>query len=606
MVHLEINGHVTEVEPGTTILQAAQQQHIDIPTMCFLEGVNQVGACRMCAVEVEGRPRLMTACETEATEGMVVRTNSARARHAREVLFELMMSDHPADCLHCARDGDCELQDLGRTLGVSTSRFAGKLSRSQVDDSSRAIVLDASKCILCRRCVSVCNEVQGVGALSVQNRGFHSQVGPGGDLLLDQAACALCGQCTVVCPVDAIHEADGTRNVWQALADPSKTVVVQTAPAVRAALGEEFGLPAGTLVTGKMVSALRELGFDHVFDTNFAADLTIMEEGYELLGRLVAHFRGLGAVDDEQVVALGLADLPEPTLPMITSCSPGWIKYVEHFYPEHLAHLSSCKSPHMMLGALTKTWLAQRQGLDAHDVVTVSVMPCTAKKFEAGRPEMSRDGIPDVDAVLTTRELGRMLHQAGVDFTHLPDAEFDNPMGVSTGAADIFGTTGGVAEAALRTVYEVVTGRALPYDAIQLTAIRGLEQMKSATIRLEGVLPQWSFLEGADVPIAVTSGLKGAAVLMDQIVAGASPYLFIEVMGCPGGCISGGGQPRPTTDEIRHKRMEALYREDAGKPLRRSHTSPAIQQVYAEFLGSPDGHLSHELLHTRYTARRPV
>ncbi|MBN9373998.1 MAG: (2Fe-2S)-binding protein, partial [Cellulomonas sp.] len=367
MVHLEINGHVTEVEPGTTILQAAQREHIEIPTMCYLEGVNQVGACRMCAVEVEGRPRLMTACETEATEGMVVRTNSARARHAREVLFELMMSDHPADCLHCARDGDCELQDLGRTLGVSTSRFAGKMSRSQVDDSSRAIVLDASKCILCRRCVSVCNEVQGVGALSVQNRGFHSQVGPG-DLLLDQAACALCGQCTVVCPVDAIHEADGTRAVWQALADPSKTVVVQAAPAVRAALGEEFGLPAGTLVTGKMVSALRELGFDHVFDTNFAADLTIMEEGYELLGRLVAHFRGLGLVDDEQVAALGLADLPEPTLPMITSCSPGWIKYVEHFYPEHLAHLSSCKSPHMMLGALTKTWLAQRQGLDPHDV----------------------------------------------------------------------------------------------------------------------------------------------------------------------------------------------------------------------------------------------
>jgi NADH-quinone oxidoreductase subunit G/NADP-reducing hydrogenase subunit HndD len=606
MVHLEINGHVTEVEPGTTILQAAEQQHIEIPTMCYLEGINQVGACRMCAVEVEGRPRLMTACETEATEGMVVRTNSPRARHAREVLFELLMSDHPADCLHCARDGDCELQDLGRTLGASQSRFVGKLSRSQIDDSSGAIVLDASKCILCRRCVSVCNEVQGVGALSVQNRGFLSQVGPGGDLLLDQAACALCGQCTVVCPTDAIHEADGTRSVWQALADRSKTVVVQAAPAVRAALGEEFGLPAGTLVTGKMVTALRELGFDHVFDTNFAADLTIMEEGYELLGRLVAHFRGLGAVDDDQVAALGLADLPEPVLPMITSCSPGWIKYVEHFYPERLAHLSSCKSPHMMLGALTKTWLAQRQGLDPHDVVTVSVMPCTAKKFEAGRPEMSHDGIPDVDAVLTTRELGRMLHQAGVDFTHLPDGEFDNPMGMSTGAADIFGTTGGVTEAALRTVYEVVTGRVLPYEAVQLTAIRGLEQMKSATIRLEDVLPQWSFLEGVDVPIAVTSGLKGAAVLMDQIVGGDSPYLFIEVMGCPGGCISGGGQPRPTTDEIRLLRMAALYREDAGKPLRRSHTNPAIQQVYAEFLGSPDGHISHELLHTHYTARTPV
>lgn len=606
MVRLEINGHVTEVDAGTTILQAAARENVDIPTLCYLEGVNEVGACRMCAVEVEGRPRLATACETEVTDGMVVRTHSPRARHAREVLFELLMSDHPADCLHCVRDGDCELQDLGRTLGVSASRFEGKRSRSQVDDSSLAIVLDASKCILCRRCVSVCNDVQGVGALNVQNRGFGSQVGPGGDLLLDQAACALCGQCTVVCPVDAIHEADGTQRTWQALADPSKTVIVQAAPAVRAALGEEFGLPAGTLVTGKMVTALRELGFDHVFDTNFGADLTILEEGYELLGRLVANFRSLGVVDDDQVAALGLADLPEPVLPMITSCSPGWIKYVEHFYPDRLAHLSSCKSPHMMVGALAKTWLAQRSRLDPHDVVVVSVMPCTAKKFEAGRPEMTEDGVPDVDVVLTTRELGRMLRQAGVDFTRLPDGEFDSPMGLSTGAADIFGTTGGVAEAALRTVHEVVTGRVLPDEAVQLTAIRGLDRMKSATVRFEDVLPPWSFLEGVEVPIAVTSGLKGAAELMDQIAAGESLYLFIEVMGCPGGCISGGGQPRPTTDEIRRKRMEALYREDAGKPLRRSHLSPAVQQLYAEFLGVPDGHLSHELLHTHYTARTRV
>ncbi|MCL2463719.1 MAG: NADH-dependent [FeFe] hydrogenase, group A6 [Micrococcales bacterium] len=606
MVRLEINGHVTEVEPGTSILDAARGEHIEIPTACYLKGINQVGACRLCAVEVEGNRYLMTACETQATEGMVVRTNSPRARHARKVLFELIMSDHPMDCLHCARDGDCELQDLGRTLGVSESRFGGPLSRSQIDDSSGAIVLDASKCILCRRCVAVCNEVQEVGALNIQNRGFHSQVGPGGDLLMDQAACSLCGQCTVVCPVDAIHESDGTQRVWDALADPTKTVVVQTAPAVRVALGEEFGMPAGTLVTGKMVTALRDMGFDYVFDTDFAADLTIMEEGYELLGRLVAHFRQQGAVTDEQVAALGLAELPAPVLPMITSCSPGWIKYVEHFYADQLAHLSSCKSPHMMLGALIKSWFATRAELDPKNVVTVSVMPCTAKKFEIDRPEMSHDGMADVDAVITTRELGRMLRQMGIDFVHLADGQFDSPMGTASGAGDIFGATGGVAEAALRTIYEVVTGRVLDRDGLQVGAIRGLENVKSVTVHLDDVLPQWSFLEGVEVPIGVTSGLRGAGRLMDDVVMNNSPYLFIEVMGCPGGCISGGGQPRPTTDAVRRLRLDALYRQDASKPFRRSHTNPAIAQVYAEFLGEPDGHVSHRLLHTHYTKRTPV
>jgi len=606
MIELEINGHITEVEPGTTLLQAAKQEHIEIPTMCYLEGLNRPGACRMCAVEVEGYPRLMTACETKATNGMIVHTNSARARHARKVLYELLMSDHPTDCLHCARNGACELQDLGRTLGVSESRFIGQMSRDQFDDSSCAIVFDASKCILCRRCVAVCNDVQDVGTLSVQNRGFHSQVGPGADLLFDQAACSLCGQCTVVCPVDAIREADGTQRVWDALSNPKKTVIVQTAPAIRVALGEEFGLPAGTSVTGQVVTALRDMGFDYVFDTNYGADLTIMEEGYEFLGRLVAHFRKLGAVGDEQLAALGLPELPEPVLPMITSCSPGWIKYVEHFYADQLAHVSTCKSPHIMLGALTKAWFAQHQGLDPHDVYNVSVMPCTAKKFEVDRPELSHDGMPDVDAVITTRELGRMLRQMGIDFAHLTDGCFDNPMGTSSGAADLFGATGGVAEAALRTVYEVVTGRALDREGTLVTAIRGIENVKSVTVHFEDVLPQWSFLEGVDVPIGVTSGLRGAGQLMDEIVRGDSPYLFIEVMGCPGGCVGGGGQPRPTTPEIRHLRAEALYREDAGKPLRRSHTNPEIQQIYADFLGKPDGPLSHRLLHTHYTKRTPV
>ena len=610
MIRLEINGQPTEVAAGTTILEAARQRRIEIPTACYLEGISRVGACRLCAVEVEGRRNLMTACETEVAEGMVVRTNSPRVRHARQVLFELMISDHPMDCLHCARDGECQLQDLGRTLGVKQSRFQGTLSRSQLDDSSSAIVLDAAKCIMCRRCVAVCNQVQEVGTLNVQSRGFHSQVGPGDDLLFDQATCSLCGQCTVVCPVDAIHEADGTERVWSALADPAKTVIVQTAPAVRVALGEEFGLPAGTLVTGKTVSALRDMGFDYVFDTNFGADLTVMEEGYEFLGRLVAHFRALGALNDEQVAALGLPALPpDPVLPMITSCSPGWIKYVEHFYPGELAHLSTCKSPHMMVGALTKSWFATRMGLDPRDIVTVSVMPCTAKKFEADRPEMSAEGVPDVDAVITTRELGRMLRQMGVDFPHLEDGEFDDPLGLSSGAADIFGTTGGVAEAALRTLHELVTGRLLDQDGLAVGAIRGFEEVKSTTIRFHDVLPAWSFLEGVEVPIGVTSGLRGAGRLMAEVAAGTSPYLFIEVMGCPGGCVTGGGQPRPRTETIeavRRARAEALYRDDAGKPLRRSHTNPALTQLYEEFLGQPNSQVSHRLLHTHYTKRSRV
>lgn len=604
MTRLTINGHELDVAADATILEAAEGAGIGIPTLCYLKDLNEIGACRMCVVEMTGEKHLMASCVTPVREGMVVQTASPRVRHARQVLYELIMSDHPTDCLHCARNGTCELQDLGATLGVPTSRFEGRRSKSFVDDSSVAVVLDSAKCILCRRCVAMCNEVQGVGTLNVQHRGFGSQVGPGDGILFADAACSLCGQCTTVCPVDALHEADGTAAVWKALADPEKVVVVQTAPAVRAALGEEFGLPAGTLVTGRMVSCLRELGFDHVFDTNFAADLTIIEEGYELLRRLVADAVARRAVFGPQVAALGLGHLPETAeLPMITSCSPGWVKYVEHFYPDELGHLSTCKSPHMMLGALTKSWFASQAGIDPAKIFVVSVMPCTAKKFEVTRPELTNDGLPNVDAVLTTRELGRMARQAGIDFTALPEGAFDSPMGVSTGAADIFGVTGGVMEAALRTVVELLTGTPVAPDYLAFAPIRGLDRVKSAKLRLTGLRPEWAFLEGVELSVAVTNGLRGASELMDEIAAGTSPHHFVEVMGCPGGCISGGGQPRLTTPEVRQKRLEAIYREDAGKTLRTSHTNPDIERLYAEFLAEPGSEVPHRLLHTRYTQR---
>jgi len=605
MIHLTVDGRPLLAEDGETVLQVATRNHIEIPTLCHLKDVHKTGACRLCVVEVEGSKNLVASCIAPATEGMVVRTSTQRVRKARKVLYELMLSDHPADCLHCERNQSCEFQRVGEILNVRSARFEGRRSRALVDDTSPSVVRDTSKCILCRRCVTVCNEVQGVGALNAQHRGFTTEIGPGGDLLLGSAVCAFCGQCTTVCPVDALHEADSTAAVWKALADPNKVVVVQTAPAVRAALGEEFGLPAGTIVTGRMAEALRRLGFDYVFDTNFTADLTILEEGTELLARIVSLFRSKGLVSDERLAKLGMPEhLPAPVLPMVTSCSPGWIKYVEHFHSPLLDHLSTCKSPHMMLGALTKSWFAERTGIDPKKMFVVSVMPCTAKKFEVTRPEMQNGGVRNVDAVLTTRELGRMVREAGLGFPTLPDGRFDNPMGQSTGAADVFGVTGGVMEAALRTVYELVTGRPLPFDRLHVAPIQGFDRIKSASFTLAEVKPEWDFLEGVEVGVAVTSGLAGARVLMDQIAEGKSPYLFIEVMGCPGGCISGGGQPRLTTDEVRQKRLEAIYREDEGKPIRKSHENPDILKLYTEFLGTPNGHRSHELLHTTYTVRK--
>jgi len=604
MINVKINNKEISVQEGTTILEAAKQENIMIPSLCYLEGVHKFGSCRICVVEVDGARNLQASCITPVTEGMVIHTNSERVRKARKVLYELMLSDHPKECLQCSRNQNCEFQKLGELMQLDQSRLEGEHSKNIIDATSPSIVRDNSKCILCRRCVTICNEVQGIGILNPQFRGFATEISPGPELPLGSAACAYCGQCTTVCPVGAIKEKDSTQAVWQALMDPGKTVIVQTAPAIRVALGEEFGYEPGTIVTGKMVSALKEMNFDYVFDTNFTADLTIMEEGTELLGRLVGAMHAGAVITDEQLGRTGFkaADSP-PVLPMITSCSPGWIKYIEHYFPEEIGHLSTCKSPHMMLGALCKSYFAEKINVDPKDMFVVSVMPCTAKKFEITRPEMVNNGVPNVDAVITTRELAKMIKEAGVSFTSLPEGVIDNPLGLSTGAADIFGAPGGVMEAALRTVYEIVTGRELPFEKLHVAPIQGLERIKTAELTIQDAKEEWAFLNGITVKIATTSGLKGASMLMDEVKNGESPYHFIEVMGCPGGCISGGGQPRMTNDEVRKKRIQAIYAEDEGKILRKSHENPYITSIYKDYLERPLGHKSHELLHTSYTKR---
>ena len=588
MINLTINDKAVQVKEGTTIFEAAKQNNILIPHFCYMENVHKIGSCRICVVEVEGAKNLMASCVTEAKERMVVHTNSERVRNVRKVIYELMLSDHPKECLTCWRNKNCELQDLGNLIQIDEYRYEGAKSKDFIDSSSPSIVRDSSKCVLCRRCVTVCNEIQGVSLMNPHHRGFSTVIGPSEDELLGESVCTNCGQCVLVCPVGALKEKDSTEQVWEALYDKSKTVIVQTAPAVRATLGELFGYEPGTLVTGKMASALHEIGFRYVFDTNFGADLTIMEEGSEFLERLKNVFT---------------SQKKDAVLPMITSCSPGWIKYVEHQYPDKLSHLSSCKSPHMMLGALAKSYFAEKIGVDPANMFLVSVMPCTAKKFEITRPEMYNDGLANVDAVITTRELGRMIKDAGIDFRNLPDGNFDSPLGLSSGAADIFGTTGGVMEAALRTVYELVTGRELPTEGLHLQPLMGLDRIKTAELMIEKALPEFEFLDGVTVKVAVTSGLRGAAELLNEIKEGTSPYHFIEVMGCPGGCISGGGQPRPVNDAIRLLRLEAIYREDEGKVLRKSHENQDILTLYHDFLGAPLGHKSHDLLHTVYTPR---
>lgn len=584
-VKIEINNMPLEVEKGTTILNAAKKLGINIPTLCYLEGLQNPGSCRVCVVEVEGANALQPACVTEVRDGMKIKTNNKRVRNARKTVLELLLSSHPWECNTCDRNQNCELQKLADEYGIREVRFQSVKDKLPLDESTPGIVRDPNKCILCRRCVTACQEVQMVGTLGPRARGFDTIIVPGqGDILAD-AVCVQCGQCAAVCPVGAISERDDTEKVWDALENPNKYVVVQTAPAIRAALGECFDLPAGTLVKGRMVAALKRLGFDQVFDTNFGADLTIIEEGNELLSRLRKK----------------LVDKDENTkLPMFTSCSPGWINYMENFYPELMNNVSTCKSPQQMFGAVAKTYFADEIGKKKEDMVVVSIMPCTAKKFECNRDEMVDSGVQDVDYVLTTRELGKMIKQAGIDFANLPDEEMDAPLGISTGAADIFANTGGVMEAALRTAYEIVTGKDLPFDKLHVTPVQGLEGVKEAELTIKEALPDWKFLEGVTLKVAVAHGLGNANKVIEAILSGEKEYHFVEIMTCPGGCIGGGGQPRLTTDEVRKARIQAIYKEDEGRELRKSHENPSIVQLYKDFLGEPLGEKSHHLLHTHY------
>ena len=597
MPNISIDGTAVVAPEGASILTAAKSVGVEIPTLCFLEGIDALGACRMCVVEVEGGKTLVAACSTPAAEGMKVITNSRRVREARRTVMDLLLSEHEGDCRYCNRGDDCELAELASVLGSREPRYQGEKPEVVVDDSTPALVRDSGKCIKCRRCVSVCSAMQGVGALAPQGRGYHTVIGPAFTLPLSQVACVQCGQCVAVCPVGAITERSHADAVWAALENKDKHVVVQTAPAIRAALGECFDLPPGTLVTGRMVTALRRLGFDAVFDTNFAADLTIMEEGTELLMRLRA---ALGPTNG----STGPAE--EPALPLMTSCSPGWIKFAEYFFPQFLPNLSSCKSPQQMFGAIAKTYYAAKIGVKPEDMVVVSVMPCTAKKFESGRPEMYGSGVRDVDYVLTTRELAAMIRTAGLEFATLEEGAMDSPLGISSGAADIFANSGGVMEAALRTAYEIVTGRPVPGNNLHVRPVEGLEGIKEASVPITDPVPEWSFLDGVELKVAVVHGLGNARTLLERLVKGTASYHFVEVMTCPGGCIGGGGQPRFTDDSVRQARMDAIFREDEGKVMRTSHTNPDVQKLYAEFLDHPLSEKSHELLHTHYEARPRV
>lgn len=574
MVNIKINGMPLSVPNGISILEAARYAGIEIPTLCYLKDINEIGACRICMVEVKGARSLVTACVYPVNEGMEVFTNTEKVRSSRKITLELILSTHDRKCLSCVRSGNCELQQLCKEFGVDNeTRYEGANPHYEFDDSAAHMIRDNNKCILCRRCVAAC-DMQKISVIGANARGFDTHISSAFDKDLADVSCISCGQCIVNCPTGALVEKDDTDKALAAINDPEKYVIVQTAPSIRATLGECFGMSIGTNVQGKMVAALRRLGFDKVFDTDFAADLTIMEEAHEFIERVQN-----GGV-----------------LPMITSCSPGWVNYCEHYFPDMIPNLSTCKSPQQMFGAMLKTYFAEKEGIDPKKIVSVSVMPCTAKKFEIGRDDQDAAGVPDVDIAITTRELARLIKRCGIDFTVLPDEKFDDPMGESTGAAVIFGATGGVMEAALRTAVEVLTGEELAN--LDFTDVRGTQGVKEATYNVAGM----------DVKVAVASGLGNARTLLNKVKSGEADYQFIEIMGCPGGCVNGGGQPQVSGDvrnftDVRGIRASVLYQNDSAKPIRKSHENPAIKKLYEEYLGEPGSHKAHETLHTSYVKR---
>ena len=576
LITLKIDDKEVKVKKGTTVLEAARQAEVDVPTLCFLKDINEVGDCRMCIVEIEGRRGFIPSCVQKAEEGMIVHTNTKNVADARRVILELIISNHKVECLTCTRSGNCELQELAKKFNIRDIEFPGTIIEHEIDDVSPSIVRDFSKCVLCRRCVATCKNVQKIGAIDCINRGFESCVSTVGNKSLNDVNCTFCGQCIQSCPTGALHEKETIDEVWEKLKDPDSYVVVQTAPAVRAAIGEEFGMDIGTNATGKMVTALKRLGFDKVFDTNTGADFTIMEEANEFIER----FTNKDAV-----------------LPMITSCSPGWIKYIEMNYPELLPHLSTCKSPHQMFGALIKTYFAEKEGIDPSKIYVVSVMPCIAKKFERTRDGMENEGLCDVDNVITTRELARMIKQANIEFTEIEESEFDAPMGEATGAAAIFGTTGGVMEAALRTAQDTLTGKDL--DKIDFEAVRGGDGIKRANVKIAD----------KEIKVVAASGLANAQKILEEIKSGKADYQFVEIMACPGGCVMGGGQPIKSSKtraeiDVRKSRADCLYSIDEKSTIRKSHENPVIKKVYKEYLEKPGSEISHKLLHTHYVERK--
>jgi len=580
-----------EVPSGTTILEASKMVNIKIPTLCYHPDLCLAGVCRLCVVEVEGERTLQASCSYPISRPIKVKTYSSRVRHARKNILYLLLRNHYGECYSCARNNNCELQTLAKEYGITSYKFGHTdKPRYETDDSSYAVERDMDKCVLCRRCVRSCIDLQEVGVLEAAGRGADTKIATYLDKPLAEVICINCGQCINRCPTGALKAKDPAEEVWRAIDNPEKHVIIQTAPSPRAAIGESFGLPAGTSVTKQLNTALKRVGFDKVFDTNFTADLTIMEEGTELLMRL----KGALVDKDEKV-----------KLPLFTSCSPGWVKFIEHFYPEKLGHLSTAKSPQQMFGTIVKTWYAEKNNIDPKKIVSVSLMPCSAKKFECERSEMDDSGYKDVDYALTTREMAGMIKECGLDLPNLPDSDFDDPLGIGTGAALIFGATGGVMEAAIRTAYELVTGEEVPFDKLRVEPVRGMEGIRRASLPIKKAVDAWKFLEGAELKVMIAHGTANAKKVMDMLTRGEiDDYHFIEIMACPGGCLGGGGQPIPTSPEIREARAKAIYAEDEGLPIRKSHENPIVKEIYKEFLTEgPCGHKSHKLLHTKYTKR---